>query len=373
MSAQAKPESVALVETPAVGTLPPEIQQQLELRKLSNQIAGKLAEMNWGKELDHATRRAIADWGRQFRVDVTTEIDVLGSNIYLNARFYLRQLAEMIEAGLVEYAYPDHVEDDARLAQLGVEGEGERSRRLRQRIMYQIPDAAKSAVVFRVKLRSMDREIVGVKWCGTGKKNKYDKIADPIGEDFPVETSESRSARRAMRLLTSHVPKRMSDETLAIEDGAEALAERIKTGQHEFRAREAEINKPASPISLPAAGDPYGPVATVAAPVAVPVNNSPKKDDTAPTAEVDRPLRRHVEATIAYGEGAASKQGEKSEAVDAFAARVESIMRLLSDPRIQNRRVEFTDRAATATTVEQLETIIGEIEDAMTATGELGL
>lgn len=243
--------AITLTENAAVGKLPAEIQHQLEMRKLTNQIAGKLAEMNWGKGLDLETRRAIADWGRQFRIDVTTEIDVLGSNVYLNSRFYLRRLGEMIDAELVEYAFADHIEVDDRLAKLGEEGTGEMNRRLRERITHQVPDKAVSAVVFRVKLRSMDREIVGTKWCGGRTK-------DPVGDQFPVETSESRAARRAMRQVAGHVP-REAEEVLAVEESADALSDRMETTRREFKEREKQIAIVPKPLLAPAnpASDPY--------------------------------------------------------------------------------------------------------------------
>ena len=245
--------AVQMTEKAAVGSLPPAVQQQLEFRKLQNQIAGKLAELNWGQKLDHTTRRAIADWGNRFRIDVTTEIHVLGGNIYLAAPFYLRRLGELIAEGLVEYAYADHVEDDPRLKQMGAEGEGEYSRRLRERIMHQIPDKAASAVVFRVKLRSMDREICGVKWCGNGTRK-----SDPVGDAFPVETSESRAARRAMRLLVSHVPKRMQEEILELEDGADVLTERIADQHKQIAVQELEAASHRQLMAAPAQQDPYG-------------------------------------------------------------------------------------------------------------------
>lgn len=258
---------IQMVEKAAVGTLPPEVQKQLELRKLSNQIAGKLAEMNWGKSLDWQTRRAVADWGQQFRVDVTTEIDVLGSNIYLNARFYLRKLSEMIAAGLVEYAIADHIEDDDRLKKLGPEGEGEYTRRLRERIMHGVPDAAKSAVVFRVKLRNLTQEITGIKWCGGGTRKN-----DPVGEAFPIEAAETRAARRAMRLIASHVPINLSAEVQEIEGAAEIVSQRIEQS-HEQLAKEIAAQRPPQQLSAPAQDDPYGaPVA--AQPVEAPVQDS---------------------------------------------------------------------------------------------------
>lgn len=263
MTAVHKPESLAvqMTEVAAIGTLPLEVQHQLELRKLSNQVAGKLAELNWGKQLDHATRRAVADWGNRFDVDTTTEINVLGGNVYVNAAYYLRRLGNLISDGLVEYAYADHIEDDPRLKQLGPEGEGEYSRRLQQRLMHGIKGDPASAVVFRIKLRSLDREITGAKWCGNGTRK-----GDPVGDSFPVESSESRAARRAMRLIVSHVPKKMAAEIDAIETSAEHLSARIASAKHQFREESAALEVKSSPMALPAPGDPYGPVATVEKP-----------------------------------------------------------------------------------------------------------
>jgi hypothetical protein len=247
-------ESTAIaLREPAIGNLPAEVQQALQMRRLSNQVAGELAKQNWGKSLDLSTRRAVADWGQQFRVDVTTEIHVLGGNIYLNAAFYLRRLGEMIEQSLVEYAVADHVEDDARLKQLGAEGEGEYTRRLRERIAHQIPDKAASAVVFRVKLRSMTQEIVGVKWCGNGTRKN-----DPVGDDKPVETSESRAARRAMRLLASHVPQRISGDLSSIENAADSLSERVRAAKVRFDEETAANEIKPKALAQGDASDPYG-------------------------------------------------------------------------------------------------------------------
>lgn len=254
MSASPKPEpgtAIALRDA-AVGNLPIDVQQQLELRKLSNQVAGELAKINWGSKLDLQTRRAIADWGQQFRIDPTIEINVLGGNVYLNAAFYLRQLSELIAAGLVEYAYADHVEDDARLKQLGAEGEGEYTRRLRERIKHQVPDKAASAVVFRVKLRSMEQEVTGTKWCGNGTRTN-----DPVGDAKPVETSESRAARRVMRLLSSHVPPAKAAEIEAIEQSAELLSQRVNEGRQRIAEQEASWARPKTLPPAVRADEPY--------------------------------------------------------------------------------------------------------------------
>lgn len=222
----------------SIGDLPAHLQQALELRKLSNQIAGKIAELNWGQKLDLVTRRAVADWARTYNVDPSTEIHVLGGNLYLNAAYYIRRLAQLIERGLVEYAYADHIEDDPRLTALKNDGIGEYNRRLRERIKYQVPDKAASSVVFRVKLRSMDREIVGVKWCGNQTRKN-----DPVGDAMPVETSETRAARRAVRQIVTHIPA-LAGEIIEAEDAAELVSERIIDNRREFDRKEAAVRPP---------------------------------------------------------------------------------------------------------------------------------
>jgi hypothetical protein len=248
----------------AIGDLPPEIQQALELRKQRNLVAAQIAGMSWGEKIDLDTRRAVADWGQQFRVDVATEIYILGNRIYPNANLYLRRLGEMAADGLVEYAVPDHIEDDPRLKQLGPEGEGEYTRRLRERIRWSVPDAAKCAVVFRVKLYSMEREVVGVKWTGGGTRKN-----DPVGEAFPVETAESRAARRCMRQLTSHLPPEQRNAIDVIDRSVDALSARIADSKQRVKALNAEMDP--RPMALPAPGDPYGPVATAEKPEPQPV------------------------------------------------------------------------------------------------------
>lgn len=254
MSAPMRNESetgVAMTAPASVGELPAHLQQALELRKLSNQVAGKIAELNWGQKLDLVTRRAVADWGRTYGVDPSTEIHVLGGNIYLNAGYYLRRLAQLIERGLIEYAYADHIEDDPRLAALKEDGTGEYNRRLRERIKYQVPDKAASSVVFRVKLRSMDREIVGVKWCGNQTRKN-----DPVGDAMPVETSETRAARRAMRQIVTHIPN-LANEIIEVEDSAETLSERIVSARQDFDAKEAANRRPKAMYARIDPDDPY--------------------------------------------------------------------------------------------------------------------
>lgn len=197
----------------AIGKLPPEMQAMVELRRANNIIAAQIAETNWGKGMDLETRRAISEWGRRHEIDVTTQINVLGGSIYINANFYIGRLAKMVERGIVEYAVADHVESDPRLSEYPEEAK----RRRLERIRYQLPENAKSSVVARIKLFKVPVEFTAAKWCGNRGTNSSGKFKDPVGEEFPVETSETRALRRVLKLLVSHIP----DEVRRIEQAEE--------------------------------------------------------------------------------------------------------------------------------------------------------
>lgn len=203
----------------AIGKLPPEMQALVELRRANNIIAAQIAETNWGKGMDLESRRSISEWGRRHEIDVTTEINVLGGNVYINANFFLGRLAKMVERGLVEYAIADHVEVDPRLADFP----DELTRRKRERIRYQLPENAKAAVVARIKLFKVPVEFTAAKWCGNRGTNAGGKLKDPVGEEFPVETSETRAFRRCLKLLVSHIPDEIRRIQMAEEDAEVSL------------------------------------------------------------------------------------------------------------------------------------------------------
>lgn len=212
-------ETTAVTAPESAGHLPPALMAALEARKAANIMASKIAETNWGKALDLPTRRAVSEWGLRHNVDVTTEIDVLGGRVYLNAAFYLRKLAGMVAAGLVDYAFPDFVQADKRLDDHDADwARIERDRRIMERIKWGVPENAAAACVFRVRLKSMNREIVGVNWCGGGVRK-----GDPVGDAEPAKTAATRAARRAMRQITTHI----TETARAI---AEAEAEAVQVG-----------------------------------------------------------------------------------------------------------------------------------------------
>jgi len=209
------------VAAPKKPALPDAALQMLDQRRKMAEIAAKVAEQNWGKGLDVGMRNAVASYLREHALDVT-EVHVLGGNIYRNAAYYLRRLSEMVEAGLVDYARHDHVHVDARLEKLAAGGnetaKTELDRRAMVRAEFNAPDEAKAVVVFRLKLKSVSEEFVACKWAGNGTRKN-----DPVGESFPVESAETRAARRCLRLVASQMPtlKRIED---ALDEAADVVS-----------------------------------------------------------------------------------------------------------------------------------------------------
>lgn len=227
--------ALATVEDEGVGKFPPAIQQALRMRKLANAVASEITKLSWGQNIDRSVAMAIGEWGHQHGVDVITEIDFLGNKPYLNSRFYFRKLAEQIARDRVEYAVADFVHVDRRLDKLAAEGDAEaveeQLRRAKERIKRGIPDEATGACVFRIKLRSMNREIVGVNWCGGGTgKHKAGGKGDPVGEVEPIKTAESRAGRRGIRLMASHMPEeaKVIEATVQSLDAFQPIMERAQ-------------------------------------------------------------------------------------------------------------------------------------------------
>lgn len=214
-----------------------EMQAMIEHRKEMGQMARAFRAATWGKDLDEATARSMAEWCKRHRID-PTEVSILGGNPYVEASYYLRRLTEL-DPELLEYAFADHVHLDERLvAQMNEvipddaddetramiqrmrrECRLEHYRRIAERAAHNLPDTAPAAVVYRVKRRGMEREYVGADWCGgKGKKQMtkrdsgtYMKEIDPVGDAEPRKTAETRAARRCLRQVISTFP------TLALE------------------------------------------------------------------------------------------------------------------------------------------------------------
>jgi hypothetical protein len=253
----------------AVGLLPEKVKAALIVRRQQNIVTAQIAGTNWGKGLDRDTRRAVADWAARAGIDPATELDVLGGRFYKNAQYYQRKLSEIVEAGKVVYAYVEHVAIDPRLAKIANDSSDPdrqaRARKLLQhredmRIQYNVDDRAKAAAIFHIMLVGVGYEFSAAKWCGGGSRQK-----DPVGDEFPVETAETRAIRRGMRLIASQNPSLAAlveregadDDTIDTDIGETLRAGLLQAKKDQIDSAEqfARMNRP-----LPALpeGNPYG-------------------------------------------------------------------------------------------------------------------
>lgn len=212
-------ESKALMKAPVA----PEVQAMLMERKAANEVSRQVANMSWGKSLDHLAVRALTEYCRRHRIDPAREIDVLGGRIYLNANYFIRRLAEMQRQGRIrEVAEPLHFNADDRLAKLaarGVAGAQELAdTREMLRVKHNVPEGAKGACLIRITTTD-GVTVEGVGYAGVGR--------DPVGESAPGKTAETRAFRRAGRLLVETVPA-LSGELEALREDGEVVAEVLK-------------------------------------------------------------------------------------------------------------------------------------------------
>lgn len=221
------------------------------------EMARAFRATQWGKDLDDAVARAMAAWCKRHDIDAT-EVSVLGGSPYIEASYYLRKLSEM-DADLLEYARADHVERDPRLEEMAkieipttadeaqkafLLGQrawamGEGFRRQQERITHGLTDLAPAAVVFRVKRRGVEGEFTGADECGLRKtkrvwnkfKNEWqEKTADPVGDENPRKTAESRAARRCLRQVISTFPGLDTKLKLMEREAKEQVAVEISQG-----------------------------------------------------------------------------------------------------------------------------------------------
>lgn len=229
-----------------------EFKMAIALKKERAEMARAWRATQWGKDMEESTLKALAGWAKHHGIDAT-EVTVLGGNPYIEASFYLRKLSEM-GPDLLDSARADHVEHDPRLDELAnaplpenVDAETlatakanrewartESFRRTRERITHGLRDDAPAAVVYRVRLKGIANEFVGADECGlklkrTIKKRdggSFTKDADPVGDENPRKTAETRAARRCLRQCVNVFPA-LSAQMREIEASGKTLAIQI--------------------------------------------------------------------------------------------------------------------------------------------------
>lgn len=293
MTTDARPEGTDTASTAVAPRarlqLSPELQQKIEQRRLHSAMVAQIKGATWGKDFDENTIRAVATWARENDVDPVTEVHVLGGQIYIGARYYERKLSELIGQGAIERCHGEWVQKDARLDALAKGGdpraEAEINRRTWERIQHGLSDEADFACVYHIKHRLMSAEVVGAKEHVPGKKKtikrkdggSFTVDADPVGDQAPMETVETRALRRAMLKLKDALPgMRLASSR---DDETVELAEIVESAHAKLKADQARPAIGSVPLKALPEGNPYDIPAERAAPVAVAVPPAEESDE----------------------------------------------------------------------------------------------
>jgi hypothetical protein len=258
-------------------------------RKALTKIAAAIRGATWGKDLGHDGSYALAAYCARHSIDAIRHVDILGGRVYLNASYYQEQGAGLINAGKVKAIDVDHIEHDPRLDEAYAEATKfaadsrkaaetatdedtkqlerdqalewtrranaarlEIARRRDLRIALGAKEKAAAVVRVSITLPGLDEPIVGWNECGNGIRK-----GDPVGDDRPALTAETRAARRAWRQLVAAFPT-MAPKVAAAEEEGAALEEVIGEGKR--LTAEAEAARPGEQdgTALPDPNDPYG-------------------------------------------------------------------------------------------------------------------
>ncbi len=202
MTAPTDTPTTALTKGPSPITTAVEA-RRAEMRERNAMVAAIKGQM-WGKDLSEAQAKALAHYCNQNNLDATRHVEVLGGRVYLTANFYEERGAPLIQRGIVSIEEPRYIHADPRLDKLAATGDEwattEKAERERLRIRYAVPEEAKAAAIYEIRVTATGKSVKGVNWCGgTGKR-------DPVGDAEPTKTAITRAARRAWKQLVEVIP-----------------------------------------------------------------------------------------------------------------------------------------------------------------------
>ncbi len=160
--------------------------------------AQEIALMSWGKNLSQAARAAVAFFAYECGTNPVTHWIVLGGNLYDTTLLWFD-----LATSQPDYAGYDvqHINDDDRL------DDTERKHRRALRAEHNIPEDVKGAAIVTIWKRMPDgqvRAFYGANHAGNRQgysavKKAVTTILDPIGEQDPGKTAETRAFRRAAK------------------------------------------------------------------------------------------------------------------------------------------------------------------------------
>ena len=175
--------------------------EQLARRRQEQMVrraAQEIAAMSWGKELSQAARAAIAFFAYECGTNPVTHWIVLGGNLYDTSALWFDLATSQPDYEGYEV---NHINDDERLE------DNERHSRRLLRAKYNIPEDVKGACIVTIWKRlptGQIRAFSGVNHAGNrqgfnARKGAQGLIKDPIGEQDPGKTAETRAFRRAAK------------------------------------------------------------------------------------------------------------------------------------------------------------------------------
>lgn len=250
--------------------LTPRARAKMEENRARNAMVVAISNESWGTKLTPIQQRAFAEYMRMFHLDIS-EVDNLGGRPYRNGRYYMRRTAELASEGRVDWYKAEHIGPDKRLDDMAKAGDqwaiDEKTRRVRECIRLAIPAEATYAYVVTVKMKELSLPTEGAKWYVPGRKKmgwakgkqgvREEVSADPVGDENPITSVETRAWRRAGRLYAAEIPE-LRDQEAYMEFQADATQEAVIA--EAVRADEEDSANTITPkplVSTPAS-DPYG-------------------------------------------------------------------------------------------------------------------
>lgn len=241
-------------------------QAHLDEIKARNAIVIAINNQSWGNALTPLQQRAFAEYMRRFNLDIS-EIDNLGGRPYRNGRYYMRRCAELVAAGRVEWYEGRHIGPDKRLVAMAEGGDdwaiAENTKRQRERIGFAVPEDATFAYVLTVKMKELALPTQAAKYYVPGRKKKVwrsgkqiEVNADPVGDENPDTSVETRAWRRVGRLVFAEIPE-LSQQEREMEFAADATQEAVVAEAVAAEQRDEAAAIDPSPVAEGAPNDPY--------------------------------------------------------------------------------------------------------------------
>lgn len=207
--------------------------------KARNALVVAISGESWGTKLTPIQQRAFAEYMRRFNLDIS-EIDNLGGRPYRNGRYYMRRIAELAAQGRVDWYKVAHIGPNTELNELANAGEqwaiDERLHRMKERIRLEVPKDATFAYLVTVKMKELALPTEGVKYFIPGRqklgwskdqRGKREMVsADPVGDENPITSVETRAWRRCGRLCAAEIPELREQES-EMEFAADATQEAV--------------------------------------------------------------------------------------------------------------------------------------------------